>query len=384
LQGVAQSPEAEAAALCDVDARFLAAAAKKHPRAARYRDFRKMLEKEKLDALVVATPDHTHAAATAAGLRLGLPVYCEKPLTRTVSECRIVRRLAAEKGAPTQLGTQIHAGENYRRVVEWIRAGVIGEVREVHVWSSASYGKIKLPKDRPPVPGWLDWDLWLGPAPYRPYHPEYAPAAWRNWWAFGSGALGDFGCHFMDLPHWALGLGLPAEVDPVDGPPVDPEATPPWLVVRYTYPGRAYGGPRNKPLPLTWYHGGRKPDLLQGEYRQYFRSGVLFVGATGSLLADYTRRVLLPEKRFKDFTPPPKSIPPSVGHHREWVKAILEKGATTCDFSYSGVLSEAVLLGNAAYRAQCKLRWDGRRGVAPNCPEAARYIQHHYRAGWSL
>jgi predicted dehydrogenase len=179
------------------------------------------MEQKDLDAIVVATPDHTHAVAAAAALRLGRHVYCEKPLTRTVSECRVVRELAKEHHCVTQLGTQIHALTNYRRVVELIQSGAIGPVREVHVWSSAVYGNLPVPTDRPPVPPGLHWDLWLGPVEPHPYHPDYAPAKWRNWWAFGGGTLADFGCHFMDLPHWALNLRYPLSIEPVDGPPVN-------------------------------------------------------------------------------------------------------------------------------------------------------------------
>lgn len=382
LQAVASLKEAvEVRALCDVDANFLQAALAKHPGAKAYRDFREMLEKERLDAVVVSTPDHTHAVATTAALRRGCHVYCEKPLTRTVSECRAVRVLAAQKGVKTQLGTQIHAGGNYRRVVEWIRSGVIGPVREVHVWVAASYGGKELPKEHPPVPPNLDWDLWLGPVPWRPYSPEYAPFAWRNWWAFGGGALSDFGCHFMDLPHWALQLTTPDWVEPVDGPPVHPESTPPWLVLRYQYPARG----ALPPVTLHWYHGGRKPDaLLTEEQRKYFRSGVLFIGEEGRLLADYTRRQLLPEEKFARFEPPKPFIPDSIGHHREWVEAIRNDGPTTCHFAYSGALTEAVLLGNVAYRAGRRIEWDAANLRARNCPEADAFIRHVYREGWSL
>lgn len=382
LQAVASLKEAvEVRALCDVDANFLQAALAKHPGAKGYRDFREMLDRERLDAVVVSTPDHTHAVATVGALRCGCHVYCEKPLTRTVSECRAVRVLAAQKGVQTQLGTQIHAGRNYRRVVEWIQTGTIGPVREVHEWVAASYGGKDLPKDHPPVPPNLDWDLWLGPVPWRPYSPEYVPGAWRNWWAFGGGALSDFGCHFMDLPHWALHLTTPEWVEPVEGPPVHPESTPPWLVLRYQYPARG----AQPPVTLYWYHGGRKPDaLLTEEQRQYFRSGVLFIGENGRLLADYTRRQLLPEKKFAKFQPPKPFIPDSIGHHREWVEAIRHGGSTTCHFAYSGALTEAVLLGNVAYRAGRRIEWDAANLRAKQCPEADLFLRHVYREGWSL
>lgn len=374
------------AALCDVDEQYLAEARAKHPDARAYTDFRRLLEQNDLDAVVVSTPDHTHAVAVAAALRAGRHVYCEKPLTRTVSECRAVRQLAAETQRVTQLGTQIHAGSNYRRVVEWIRAGAIGAVREVHVWCGTRYGEKQQPTLGQPVPARLDWDLWLGPVPWRAYSPDYAPFNWRHWWAFGGGVLADFGCHFMDLPHWALDLGLPEWVEPVDGPPVHPEAVPPWLIVRYHYPARAVAGQTRPPVTLTWYHGGPQPPapLLEDEQRQYFRSGVLFVSERGSLLADYGRRQLLPEERFKDFRPPLPSIPDSIGHHKEWVEAIRQGGATTCSFGYSGVLTEAVLLGNVAYRTGRRLTWNAAQGQAADNPAAAEFLQHQYRPGWRL
>lgn len=373
-------------ALCDVDENYLAAARQKHPGAEVYRDFRRMFERKDIDAVVVSTPDHTHAVASAAALKSGRHVYCEKPLTRTVAECRTLEQLTQRHRRVTQLGTQIHAETNYRRVVELIQTNAIGPVREVHVWAAATYGGKDKPSDSPPIPAGLDWDLWLGPVGPVPYHPEYAPAKWRNWWAFGGGSLADFGCHFMDLPYWALELRHPTTVEPVDGPPVHPDSTPPWAIVRYEYPARRAAN-RPDPLPpatLTWYHGGKQPSLLDEEQARYFRSGVLFVGTKGRLLADYTRRQLLPEADFKDFKAPDPFIPNSIGHHKEWVHAILNGGPTTCNFDYSGTLTEAALLGNVAYRVGRKLEWNAERLLATNCPEATPYLQYAYRPGWSL
>lgn len=378
-------------ALCDVDDALLAPAAKRFPNAATYRDFRRLLDRTDLDAIVCSTPDHTHAVVATMALRSGRHVYCEKPLTRTVSECRIVREAARKAGLATQMGTQIHAGANYRRVVELVQSGAIGTVAEVHVWSAAKYGNVERPADTPPVPAGLDYDLWLGPVEARPYHPAYLPGAWRNWWAFGGGALGDFGCHYMDLPHWALGLRACASVEVVDGPPVHAESVPPWLVVRYTYPARG-GQPA---VNLTWYHGGRQPELLasvlpeaerkvDAETKPLWNSGVLFVGAQGMLLANYTRHVLLPQDRFAGFAPPAPSIPDSIGHHEEWILACKTGTPTTCNFDYSGALTEAVLLGNVAHRAGGRLEWSDRDLRAPNCPQADAFVQHRYREGWRI
>ena len=367
-------------ALCDIDDQYLAAAKQKHPQAKTYNDFRRLLDQKDIDAVVVGTPDHTHAVAAVAALRSGRHVYCEKPLARTISETRIITEAGQKHKRVTQIGTQIHAGSNYRRVVEWIQSGAIGPVREVHVWVAATYGGMDLPRETPPVPPHVHYDLWLGPVDYRPYSPEYLPFRWRNWWAFGGGALADFGCHFMDLPHWALDLSRPLTVEPVDGPPVHPESTPPWLIVRYQYPARG----DKPPVQLTWYHGGKQPSLLSTEQAAKWKSGVLFVGQKGTLLADYGRHTLLPERDFEGLAPPAPSIKDSIGHHREWITACKTGSSTTCPFDYSGPLTEAALLGNVAYRVGKKLDWDWKRLKATNCPEADPYLQHRYRKGWKI
>jgi hypothetical protein len=253
-------------------------------------------------------------------------------------------------------------------------------VKEVHVWVNAVYGGRERPQDTPPVPPQLNYDLWLGPVEARAYHPEYLPGKWRNWWAFGGGSLADFGCHFMDLPFWALGLKYPLSAEPVDGPPVHPESTPPWLIVRYQFPARG----EQSALPLTWYHGAKQPGLLSADQAAKWKSGVLFVGAKGMLLADYNRRVLLPEAQFAGFKPPRQSIRQSIGHHKEWTRACKSGGKTTCSFDYSGPLTETALLGNVAYRLGQKLEWDANALKATNCPEAGQFIQHKYRAGWNI
>ncbi len=375
-------------ALCDVDSTRLSAAAQKFPAAKTYSDFRRLIDQRDIDAILVATPDHTHAVATAAALRSGRHVYCEKPLTHTVSEARIITDLARKTKLVTQIGTQIHAGNNYRRVVELVQSGSIGPVREVHVWAAAVYGGQDVPKDTPPVPPGLDWDLWLGPVAPRPYHPEYVPFKWRNWWHFGGGSLADFGCHFMDLPFWALRLKYPTSVERISGPPVHPESTPPWLIVRYEFPERKSGDnierPSLPPVQLTWYHGGKRPEIVSDELFAKYRSGVLFVGEKGMLVSDYSKHALLPEEKFKDFVRPQPFIPNSIGHHKEWTQAIKTGGSTTCHFGYSGPLTETALLGNVAYRVGRKLEWDAVKLRATNCREADEFIDHHYRTGWKI
>ena len=366
-------------AICDVDENFLAKAAQDFPSAKKYNDFRRMLEQKDIDAVVVATPDHTHAVATVAALRSGHHVYCEKPLTHTVSECRIVREAARKAKKATQMGTQIHAGNNYRRVVELVQKDAIGQVKEVHVWASAIYGGKQLPTEHPPVPSTLHYDLWTGPIEPVAYSPEYVPFKWRNWWAFGGGTMADFGCHFMDLPHWALDLREPIAVS-AEGPERDPNCPPVWMIAQFEYPARK----EKPPVKLTWYQGGRQPDLLTPEQKKKWVSGVLFVGEKGNLLSDYSRHILLPEDKFQDYTRPEPFIPNSIGHHKEWVQACKTGSPTTCNFDYSGALSEAVLLGNVAFRAGERLEWDTKKLKATNTRAADEFVHHHYRKGWKI
>ncbi|MBI1903295.1 MAG: Gfo/Idh/MocA family oxidoreductase [Planctomycetia bacterium] len=370
-------------ALCDVDDQRGGPSFEKFPQAARYKDFRKLLEERKdIDAVVVATPDHIHAPASVMAMKLGKHVYCEKPLTHSVYESRVVAQTAAKQKVATQLGTQIHAGENYRRVVEIIQSGAIGPVEECHVWVGKAWGGGERPQEMPPVPKHLDWDLWLGPAPQRAYHPTYVPANWRRWWDFGSGTLGDMGCHYMDLPFWALKLRRPTTVES-EGLDPHAETAPLGIVVRYEFPARKPSSGGELPaLKLTWHDGEKHPKELHGI--KVPDSGVLFVGKKGTMFADYNGYKLYPESDFAGFAPPEPTIPRSIGHHREWIEACKSGGPTTCNFDYSGALSEAVLLGLVAYRAGKKLAWDAEKLTAMNCPEAERFLRREYRSGWTL
>src|SRR5438270_4389287 len=244
-------------ALCDVDENRTGKARERFPEAKFYADFQRLLDQKGLDAVVIATPDHTHAVATMAALKAWLHVYCEKPLTHCVEEARVVAETAARQKRVTQMGTQIHAGRNYRRVVELVQSGAIGPVREVHAWCAKSWGGGDRPKETPPVPAGLHYDLWLGPAPYRPYHSAYVPYNWRRWWDFGGGTLADMACHYTDLPFWALKLRHPTSVA-AEGPPPKKETAAVWLIVRYEYPARG----DLPPVKLTWYDGGKRPALL--------------------------------------------------------------------------------------------------------------------------
>jgi len=367
-------------ALCDVDQNYLNRASKNFPNARTYADYREMIEKEgdKIDAVVVATADHHHAPATIRAIRAGKHVYCEKPLTHTVHEARIIAEAAKKQGVATQMGTQIHACDNYRRVVEVIQSGAIGDVTEVHVWVGKAWGGSGRPVKNTKPPANLSWDLWLGPAPVRPYSPgHYHPAQWRRWWDFGQGTLGDMACHYMDLPFWALKLRHPISVE-AEGPKVDPQTTPNGLIVRYEYPKRG----DLVPCKMTWYDGNRIPKRVAGE--RVPGNGVMFVGTKGSMYANYGRYRLFPSKKFAGYKPPAKTIPRSIGHHAEWIKACKDGSPTTCNFDYSGALSESVLLGNVAYRVGQKLIWDGDKLKATNCPEADKYISKKHRKGWEV
>ena len=367
-------------ALCDVDENYLNRAKERFPEARTYFDYREMIDKEadKIDAVMVATADHNHAPATIRAIRAGKHVYCEKPLTHTVQEARLVAQAAKKHGVATQMGTQIHAGENYRRVVEIIQAGAIGDVTEVHVWVGKAWGGGERPEGGQDPPPTLHWDLWLGPAPYRPYWPgRYHPAQWRRWWDFGQGTLGDMACHYVDLPFWALKLRHPVTVE-AEGPPVHPETCPLGLIVRYEFPERD-GLP---PVRLTWYDGNRIPRKVAGQ--RVPGSGVMFVGSKGTMFANYSSYRLFPSDQYADYQPPEPTIPRSIGHHAEWIKACKDGSPTTCNFDYSGALTEAVLLGNVAYRVGQKLQWDAEKLCATNCPAADKYVRKEYRSGWEV
>jgi predicted dehydrogenase len=369
-------------AICDVDENFLAQAQQKLPSAKTYTDFRRLIDQKDIDAIVVSTPDHTHAIAAMTALKSGRPVYCEKPLAHTVHEVRALIAKAAETKLATQMGTQIHATTNYRRCVELVQSGAIGSIKEVHVWCEKSL--VALPKfTTATVPSSFHWDLWLGPASDRQYRPDYAPKTWRHWWDFGGGTLGDMGCHYIDLAFWALKLRRPTHIE-AQGPPVHAENTPAWLIVNWDFPARG----ELPPVRLSWYDGGYSPKILReslsADKLKRWRNGVLFVGSKGLLLGDYTKHLLLPEKSFAGFSAPAPSIPNSIGHHEEWIQACKTGSPTTCNFDYSGPLAETVLLGIVAYRGGKKLDYDGATGQIINTTAANQYLTREYRKGWEI
>jgi len=384
-------------ALCDVDWNYAARTFQKYPQAKKYKDFREMLDKEKgIDGVVVGTPDHTHAIVSLAAIRHGKHVYCEKPLTRTVHEARALAKAAAKRKVATQMGNQGMAFEGNRVINEWLADGAIGPVREVHVWSDrpTHSGKLPLywaqgierPKEQPPVPATLDWDLWLGPAPWRPYHPAYAPFRWRGWWDFGSGGLGDMGVHNIAPVFAALKLRAPRSVC-ASSTAVFPETLPLASCVHYEFPARG----DLPPVDLHWYDGGilpPRPAELEDGRELNREDGILFVGDRGKMLVEgwggHSPR-LIPEKRMQEYKRPPKTLPRSIGHHKEWVEACKRGTPTASNFDFAGPLTEALLLGTICVRlGGGKLLWDSEKMKVTSVAEANNYLHYEYRKGWTL
>jgi predicted dehydrogenase len=382
-------------ALCDVNNTSLGKAAEQHPGARSYVDFRRLYDEvRELDAVVVSTTEHTHAFATLPALQLKKPVYCEKPLTHNIGEARRIMQAAAEAGVPTQMGTQMHASSNYRRIVELVQSGAIGPVREAHVWVGRAWGlqseeEARINKDiiyvaeRPPAaapPADVDWDLWIGPAPLRPYADCYLPGPrWYRWWDFGSGTMSDLGSHYNDLPFWALKLESPTAIEAF-GPPPHPEIAPASMSVAYDYPSRG----DLPPCRLHWYQGTEQPQILKDGGIPKKGSGMLFIGEKGMLLCDYKGHQLLPEEKFKDFKPPEPFIPDSPGQHEEWLLACRNGTPTGSPFSYAGLLTIANHLGNVAFRSGERLEWDGQQAVVTNTRKADQFLSRTPRAGWTL
>lgn len=383
-------------ALCDVDDQYAAKTFEKYPKAKRYRDYRKMLDEQKdIDAVLIATPDHTHAVITLAAMRAGKHVYCQKPLTHTIHEARLVAKVAKETGVITQMGNQGRSGEGVRLLCEWLWAGAIGEIREVDAWSNETYypwgkawwspGNGRKPADKPPVPATLDWDLWLGPAKQRDYHPCYHPGCWRPWWDFGCGWMGDRGVHTLDAVFWAMRLGHPTSIE---GTVTDfnEDTHPVASIVRYRYPARE-GMP---PLKLTWYEGllPPRPDELEENRKMGdAEGGVIFRGDKGALMCGTygNSPQLLPYTAMQAYKKPPQTLPRVNGIHEQgWIEAIKQGKQASSDFSISSRLTELVHLGNVAKRMQAKLIWDGEQMKFPSHPEADQYLTKEYRKGWEL
>lgn len=366
-------------ALCDVESAILAPVAEKIPDAKLFADWREMLDTmgDKIDAVVITTPDHTHAVTAMAAMKRGMHCYCEKPLAHDVWQIRQMQKLAREKNLKTQMGTQIHAGDNYRRVVEKIQGGAIGEVTDVHVRVGVVWGGKPATAEAIECPASLNWDLWIGPAPMRDFQPCYLGGNWRSFWDFGNGGMGDMACHWIDLPFWALGLEYPKTIEATCANPADKDFAARDLTVRYEF---EHGG---KILPLTWYDGAADSPIF-AEHGCPAGSVTLFVGTEGALWSTYAEHGLTPAENFADYAAPAESIPKSLGHHAEWIDAIKNDRPTTCNFDYSGRLAETVLLGPTAYRCGQKLEYDAAAMKASNCLEADAILRQPYREGWTL
>ena len=402
-------------ALCDVDWGYAGPVFDHYPNAKRFKDYRKMLdEMPEIDAVVIATPDHHHAPAAMAAIQHGKHVYCEKPLTHSVWEARLVAEAARNAKVATQMGNSGQASAETRRLCELVWAGAIGKVLEAHIWTDRpSHGLfdeywpqgVGRPSEQPPVPGTLDWDLWLGPAPNRPFHTAYLPFKWRGWWDFGTGALGDIGCHACDPVFRALKLGAPITVQGASTR-VNGETFPLGSMVTYEFPARdaqaqafnthvqgmsgaAAGAVEMPPCKLVWYDGGLRPQRPAGlpEQATMGDNGTLLIGEHGFILGN----TVFPEARAREVGDIPSTLPRSPGHYQEWISACKGGPPAGANFNWAGPLAEAVLLGNIALRRElrekltrCKLQWDSANLKFTNLDEANAFIRREYRAGWSL
>lgn len=389
-------------ALCDVDEARMAEFRERNAdrpevlawfdKAKKYQDYRRMLEENKktIDAVTVSVPDHSHAAAAMMAVRMGKHAFVQKPLTHTVHEARELARAAKKAGTVTQMGNQGHAGEGARLVNEWVADGAIGAVTEVHCWTNRPVWPqgVEAPTETPSVPPTLDWNLWIGPMKWRPYHPAFSHFVWRGWYDFGTGVVGDMGAHIMDIPYWALDLEYPDTVQAVSTRLYE-ESYPLASIITYTFPERN-GHP---PVTLKWYDGGMMPDrpeaMEPGRMMGDSEGGVLMIGDKGMLMCGCYGRSprLVPETAMQAYAKPERTIPRSPGIQEEWIEAIKKGGKSTTDFSYSAPLTETMLLGNIAIRMKEKntiLEWDGKKGEITNLPEANEFLHIPYREGWTL
>ena len=373
-------------ALCDTNDKVTARLSERFPNAKLYSDFRRMLDEmeNQIDAVSVSTPDHTHAAACMMAMKMGKHVYCEKPLTHTIYEAKMLRDTARKYKVATQMGNQGTAASGLRESVEVIRSGAIGQVYELHIWSNRPVWPQG--KDRPteiqPVPDNLHWDLWLGPAPKRPYNSIYEPFNWRGWFDFGTGALGDMGCHTLNMSFMALDLRNPISVEAeVFG--MTKESYPKQSIIHFTFPKRG----ELRGLRMIWYDGNLKPPSHVLDGRNLPGSGVVLIGEKGKFYSmnDYgTGYELLPKEKFVDFKAPAPTLPRSPGHHAEWIRACKGGEPAMSNFDYASALTETILLGNLAITTGEPIYWDAERMKAINCPKADFYINRPYRKGWSL
>ncbi|MBM82298.1 MAG: NADH-dependent dehydrogenase [Planctomycetaceae bacterium] len=364
-------------ALCDVDESRGGKSFGQFPKAQRFVDYRKMLDEldKSIDAVVVSTPDHTHFHPSMLAMSMGKHLYCEKPMAHSVWEVREMTNMAAKMKVATQLGVQRHTLQNMHRSVEIVQAGLIGDVSEVHCWVGGDRGMPKVPNDKPEIPAGLNWDLWLGPASFRPYHKTYCPYGWRFWWDFGTGETGNWGCHILDIPYWALGLTYPNRAEG-SGPPIHALTTPKSMTTMLHFP--------EQNVDLHWYHAKSGPPILKQLGMSPKGMNTLFIGSKGNLLTGFSKLKLYPEEKFADIKRPEKSIPNSPGFYNEWFASCKGGEMATCDFSYSGPLSETVLLANAAYRSGGGFDWDAKNLKSSGNDKAPQFLTSEFRKGWEV
>lgn len=369
-------------ALCDVDRRYLEERGQRFPQARLYRDYRELLDRETLDAVIISSPDHTHAHAALLAIKRGFHVYCEKPLGATIVETRRMAAAAKRRSVVTQFGNQHHSTAGYQQAIDWIRGGVLGEVREVHSWTDRPIWPQGVSQRPPaqPVPEALDWNLWLGPAAERDYNEAYHPINWRGFWDFGTGALGDRGPHHLDVPFAALRLGLPAQVSATSSP-VTTESAPEWSVVTFEFPARE----SLPPVRLVWHDGGKQPPAELAGVARLPRNGVLLIGDRAKLyvpeLGGAPRLLTLPGRD------PPKTPPPGPAvstHLEDWLEACRTNGPTRCDFQYGAQLTELCLIGNLAIRTGQTIRWNAAEGRPEDSSAPQALLDRSRRTGWEL
>ncbi len=375
-------------ALADVDWKSAAKTFAKYPKAKQYKDFREMLDKEQIDACTVSTPDHFHAVAAIACMERGIHVYVQKPLTHTIYEARRLKEAARKYKVATQMGNQGHSGEGTRRVCEMIWNGAIGNVKEVHAWTNRPIWPQGLAEPLPEekVPETMDWNLWIGPAPMRPYNSKYAPFNWRGWYDFGCGALGDMACHILDASNWALKLDAPTSVECVNVENKNSQTYPTKSITKFEFPARG----AMPPVVVYWYEGGllppRQPGLPAEAKLGEGDNGSLFVGENGYLTTgcygDGTR--LVPVEKMKEYKMPNKILTRSPGHNEDWLRACKGGDPACSNFDYSGPFTEWVLLGTIAQRVPGKLLWDSAKLKFTNSAEANKYVKMPYRKGWKV
>lgn len=379
-------------ALCDVDERSAAKAFKDFPRARRFKDWRKMFDEahREFAAVVVSIPDHMHAAVSLAAMRLGKHVYCEKPLTWSIEEARLMAKVAGEARVATQMGTQGMAGDLSRQGIEVIRSGVLGEITGMHVWTDRATGwwpqGVGRPAEAQPIPHELDWDLWLGAAPERPYNEAYCPFRWRGWKDFGTGAVGDMGIHNAAMPWVALKLGRPTSAEVVSTSGLNEETFPAWSLLKLEFPATADRGR----VPLYWYDGGKLPSKDLIPCAEMAKNGAIVVGKKATLYSiEWTGGDwhLLPKDTFRDYKPPAPTVPraPKESHHQEWFAACKGGPPAFCNFiDFASGITEAMLVANLALRTGKRIEWDAGEMKARGCPEAEPFIRREYRKGWKL